>query len=91
MLKLNVTNYASIHIGRTDFLDNKKLAPPNGTRPYTGPHFVANFIINKINNKTPIFIFTDEKDKTYKEKLIKLLKNYRLILKIIFINFQMIL
>ncbi len=79
ILKLNVTNYASIHIRRTDFLDNKILAPPNGTRLYTGSHFVANFIKNKFNNKTPIFIFTDEKDKTYKETLVKLLKNYRLI------------
>jgi len=79
ILKLNVTNYASIHIRRTDFLDNKKLAPPNGTRPYTDSHFVTNFIKNKINNKLPIFIFTDEKDETYKMKLIKLLKDYRLI------------
>jgi len=79
ILKLNVTNFVSIHIRRTDFLDNKILAPPLGTRPYTSSEFVVKFIKNKINKKNPIFIFTDEKDVTYKETLVKLLKDYRLI------------
>ena len=79
ILKLNVTSFASIHIRRTDFLDNKILAPPLGTRPYTSSKFVAKFIKNKINKKIPIFIFTDEKDISYRQTLIKDVNDYRLI------------
>lgn len=79
ILKLNITTFATIHIHRTDFLDNKILAPPLGTRPYTSPEFVANFIFDKMNVKIPIFIFTNEKDITYKQNIIKYVKGYRLI------------
>ena len=75
ILGLNITKFCCIHIRRTDFLDNKILAPPNGTRPYTSPEVVAKFVKNKINSSLPIFIFTDEKDEIYKEKLKKFINN----------------
>ena len=65
--KLKLNNYAFLHIRRGDFLDNHILAPPKGTRPYTTPEFICNFIKNKIDLKT-IFISTAEKDLSYKKK-----------------------
>ena len=76
--KLNLNKFTFIHIRRGDFLNNKVLAPPKGTLPYTSPSFVANFIKSKIKNKN-IVIATNETDPKYKKKLLELLNNYNLI------------
>lgn len=70
---LNISEFATIHIRRGD-----ALVDPINIR-LTDPKFVANFIKKKININIPIFILTNEKDVVYKETLIKLLTNYKLI------------
>ncbi|VVU94906.1 hypothetical protein CPAV1605_631 [seawater metagenome] len=78
--KFKLENFTFIHIRRGDFLDNYSLAPPKGTRPYTSPQFISNFIKikKKINNKT-IIIATNEKNMDYKKKLVEYLDNYKII------------
>jgi len=76
--KFNLDRFTFIHIRRGDFLDNYKLAPPKGTRPYTSAEYVSNFIKKYITNKK-IIIATDEKDFDYKKKLVMLLQSYKLI------------
>lgn len=77
-LKLN--QFATLHIRRTDFLDNHILAPPHGTRPYTSPEFISTFIKEKLPNNLPIIIFTNEPEKSYKQDITKLLRNKNKIL-----------
>lgn len=76
--KFNLDKFTFIHIRRTDFLDNHVLAPPKGTRPYTSPNFVSNFIKSKITNKS-IIVATNEKDSEYKKTLVELLDDYNVI------------
>ena len=73
--KLKLKNYIFIHVRRGDFLNNKILAYPNGTKEYTTPEHIFKFLkYHKLNNDN-IVIATNEKDKNYKNKLIKLMKN----------------
>ena len=65
---LNLNNYAFIHIRRGDFLNNKKLAPPDGTAPYTKPEFIYQFIIKKIKKKN-IVIATNEQSLDYIDQI----------------------
>ena len=52
--------YALVHIRRGDFLHNKKLAPPNGTYPYTEKMFVANFIEKELSEKVVLLASNEE-------------------------------
>lgn len=76
--KMNLNDYAFIHIRRTDFLYNKILAPPYGSHVYTTPEFISRFFKKYIKNKT-IFISTDERDSKYKEKISELLNDCTII------------
>lgn len=76
--ELNLKNFTFVHIRRGDFLDNRILAPPEGTRPYTSPEFISKFIKSKTENNK-IFIATNENDLNYKNKLVDLLENYEII------------
>ena len=76
--KFKLKDFTFIHIRRGDFLDHHYLAPPKGTRPYTTPEFVSNFIKKHVTNKT-IIIATNEKDQNYKKKLVEFLDNYKII------------
>jgi len=86
-LLINSTKeYVFLHIRRRDFLDNKVLAPPNGTRPYTDPIFIGNFIKKIKNSSNFIIIATDEKSNEYKEQLKKELSDKIIIFEEIFIQ-----
>lgn len=76
--ELKLEDFAFIHIRRGDFLDNRISAPPNGTRPYTSPKFVSNFIRQNVKNKI-IIIATNEHDLDYKKKIVELLDGYTII------------
>ena len=73
--ELNISEFATIHIRRGDMLYYKK----DLYTKITTSEFVANAIKKKININIPIFILTNEKDVSYKETLIKLLTDYKLI------------
>jgi len=73
--KLKLKNYIFIHIRRGDFLNNKILAPPNGTKEYTTPEYIFKFLKHHKLKNDNIIIATNEKDKNYKNKLIKIMKN----------------
>ena len=73
--KLKLKNYIFIHVRRGDFLNNKILAPPNGTKEYTNPEYIFKFLKHHKLNNDNLIIATNEKDKNYKDKLIKIMKN----------------
>tara|TARA_B000000477_G_scaffold124165_1_gene131072 strand:- start:96 stop:998 length:903 start_codon:yes stop_codon:yes gene_type:complete len=72
--ELNISEFATIHIRRGDMLYYKK----DLYTKITTSEFVAN-AIKKININIPIFILTNEKDVSYKETLVELLTDYKLI------------
>ena len=74
--KLALIQFGFIHIRRGDFLDNKKLAPPYGTRPYTSPPFVSNFIKNKFSTNYSIIISNNEVE--FQNQIKMLLPNFKI-------------
>jgi hypothetical protein len=61
--------YTFIHIRRGDFLNNKVLAPPHGTHPYTTTEFIGEFIKKTSDIDKVIIVSTNEKDNEYKINL----------------------
>ena len=85
--KLKLKNYIFIHIRRGDFLNNKILAPPNGTKEYTNPEYIFKFLKHHKLKNDNIIIATNEKDKKYKDKLIKIMKNKNIYLEKDFLKY----
>lgn len=74
--KLQLKNFVFIHIRRGDYLYNKSLAPPEGTKSYTSPEIISSYIKSKFNKDKQIIIATNEfYYKDYTDKLGKLVDN----------------
>lgn len=74
--KIKLKNFVFIHIRRGDFLDNKILAPPDGTRPYTSVEVVSEYIKQNYDKDRQIIIATNErKYNEYTDKLKELVDN----------------